>query len=315
MSRKTLFKIIKYTIILLIFFFILKYFYENRYTLNYNQLHFNFMYLGISVLIYVAHIFINAAVWYIITKQNNCNIPFFETIKMRIYSDFGKYIPGKIVAYGILFYSYNQKSISKKRIAVCSFQELIMGTLAAIVIALVSIYFSDIALLRKYYAAFLVMAVVCLIVIYPPVLEFTTNKIMKLLRREPISIISNYAQLVLVLLLFVISWLVFGLGFYFFINSFYTYSISYYFFTTGAFAIAGLLGFVAIFAPAGLGVREGALVFILGYVFTRAISVIISLLSRVWMIFCELIFFLCIFVLSYCIKKPYLKQSTPNEKL
>jgi uncharacterized membrane protein YbhN (UPF0104 family) len=93
--------------------------------------------------------------------------------------------------------------------------------------------------------------------------------------------------------------LVFGLAFYFFIGSFYPFSFENYFFITGAFSIAGLIGFVAVFAPAGLGVREGVLVFTLSMIFPSAIAAIISLISRLWMTICELIVLLIVFVTSY----------------
>ncbi len=309
MKKKTIIKIAKYTVILLIFFFIVKYFYENLNTVQFCELHFNYFYLLISVFIYLLHIFVNVLVWYIITKQNNCSIGLFESIKVRVYSDFGKYIPGKIFAYGILFYSYDQKSISKKKIAVCSFQELIIGTIATIIIALVSIYLSDFDMLRRYNVYFLAMAIMCIVMIHPGILSFVANKLLKLFKREPISIITDYGQIFLVLILFITSWLIFGLGFYFFINSFYEFSFSYYFFTTGAFAIAGLIGMIAVFAPSGLGVREGVLVFLLKYIFPNAIAALISLISRLWMIICELLFLFFIIIMNSLFKKIFSRQA------
>jgi hypothetical protein len=247
----------------------------------------------------------NSVIWFFITKQNNCNICFFETIKVKIYSDLGKYIPGKVFAYGILFYSYDQKGISKKSIAVCSFQELVAGTLAAIIIALVSIYFADIEILNRYRIIFIGLAFACLIMIHPGILKFISNKLLKLLKKEPVTSTSSYLQILLVFVMHFINWLIFGFAFYFFIGSFYPFSFENYFFITGAFSIAGLIGFIAVFAPAGLGVREGVLVFILSLIFPSAIAAIISLISRLWMTVCEL--FVLIMVL---IIKTLLKQKT-----
>lgn len=303
MKKKIVVNILKYTIILLIFFFIFKYLYSNLNSVNLRDIKFNYIYLCFSVLIYLVHIICNSVIWYFITRQNGCSIGFFETLKIRIYSDFGKYIPGKVFAYGILFYNYDVKGISKKKIGICSFQELVAGTLAAIIIALVSIYFSGIEVLSKYNPIFILFAIVCLIVIYPGILRFFANKFLILFKREPITISSSYLQILLILSLFIINWLIFGIGFYFFINSFYNYSLSGYLFTTGAFAIAGLIGFVAIFAPAGLGVREGVLVFTLSFIFPGAIAAIISLISRIWMTICELIVLSVVYCFSLIKKK------------
>lgn len=299
MERKTVIKFVKYTLVLLMFFFIIKFLYANINTLNFDEIHFNYFYLGLSVLIYLAHILCNAVIWYFITKQNQCNMGFFETLKVRIFSDFGKYIPGKVFAYGILFYSYDQKAISKKKIMFCSFQELILGTLAAVIIALVSIFFSDIAILHKYNLIFLGLAIICFVIMHPVILKFITNFFLRTFKKESISITSTYSQMLIILGLFLVSWLVFGWAFYFFINSFFQYSINSYFFTTGAFAIAGLIGFVALFAPAGIGVREGILIFILTFIFPAAIATLISLISRIWMTICELLLLGIVFSLTY----------------
>jgi len=49
-----------------------------------------------------------------------------------------------------------------------------------------------------------------------------------------------------------------------------------------------MLGLIAIFAPRGLGVREGALVYLLSFVMATPVAVIISILTRIWMILIEI---------------------------
>jgi uncharacterized membrane protein YbhN (UPF0104 family) len=59
-------------------------------------------------------------------------------------------------------------------------------------------------------------------------------------------------------------------------------------FLTGALAISSTLGLIAIFAPSGLGVREGALVYILSFMMATPVAVIISILTRVWITLIEI---------------------------
>ena len=289
MKKKTIIKVIKVGIIVLIFFFIGKYLYDNISTLDVSSLKFNYGFLLASVLIYLLHILVNMSVWYLITRQNSCALGFWESLKVRIFSDFGKYIPGKVFAYGILFYSYDQKGISKKKVMVCSLQELIAGTLAAILVSLISLFFVDIDALERYRWILVVMVALSLVLIHPAILKFFLNLVLKTFKREPLELTSTYGQILLDTLLFLLNWLLFGVGFFLFIHSFYDCPISYFFYTTGAFALAGIIGFVAIFAPAGLGVREGVLVFILSKVFPAAVAAIIAVVSRIWMTLCELI--------------------------
>jgi uncharacterized membrane protein YbhN (UPF0104 family) len=79
-----------------------------------------------------------------------------------------------------------------------------------------------------------------------------------------------------------------GVGFYLFVDSVYPVAPQYILFLTGALAISNTIGLVALFAPAGLGVREGALVYILSLVMVAPIAVIISILSRMWVTLIEI---------------------------
>jgi len=303
MKKETLLKIAKYVIILLIFFFIFRYLYMNFSSLKFSDLNFHLGFLLLSVLVYLVHLLFNAFIWHIITLQNHCSINIFEAIKLRIYADFGKYIPGKVFAYGILLFSYEKNNIPKKKIAACSVQEFIISMLAAVVISLFSIYISDIKGLEHYKFIFLALAGGCFIFLYPPILQFLMNIAFRILKKEKIALSNSFGKGLVTLLLSLLSWLIFGWAFYFLIISLYPLSLQYYFFITGAFAIAGIIGFVSVFAPAGLGVREGVLIFTLSFLFTTAISSLISLLSRLWMTLSELLLLSIIFSIDFIVKR------------
>jgi uncharacterized membrane protein YbhN (UPF0104 family) len=76
--------------------------------------------------------------------------------------------------------------------------------------------------------------------------------------------------------------------FYLFIDSVYPVAPQYILFLTGALAASTMLGLMAIFAPSGLGVREGALVYLLSFVMAAPVAVIISILTRIWMTLIEI---------------------------
>jgi uncharacterized membrane protein YbhN (UPF0104 family) len=86
----------------------------------------------------------------------------------------------------------------------------------------------------------------------------------------------------------IISWVIGGVGFYLFVDSVYPVAPPYILFLTGALAISSTLGLIAIFAPSGLGVREGALVYLLLLMMPAPVAVIISILTRIWMTLIEI---------------------------
>jgi uncharacterized membrane protein YbhN (UPF0104 family) len=250
------------------------------------------------VLLYFVHQLFNAVIWHVITVQNHCSINFFEAIKLRIYADFGRYIPGKVFAYGILLFAYEKHKVPMKKIATCSIQEFMTQMLAAVILSLISIFASEIKVLEPYKYIFLLLALGCFIFLYPPLLQLIMNIFFRIFKREKIAISTSFGKVILAMLLFLLSWLVFGWAFYFFINSFYPLSVHHYFFVTGAFSIAAIIGAVAVFAPAGLGVREGVVIFTLSLLFSAAVSSLISILSRLWMTLSEILLLAVVFIID-----------------
>jgi uncharacterized membrane protein YbhN (UPF0104 family) len=68
-----------------------------------------------------------------------------------------------------------------------------------------------------------------------------------------------------------------------FVNSIVSVPWSQYLSLTAAFAFSYTLGFLAIFVPGGLGVREGILILLLSHYFPLPVATLISLFSRLWM--------------------------------
>jgi glycosyltransferase 2 family protein len=303
MKKDRILKFAKYAVILLIFFFIFRYLYLNFNSIKLSELKFNFWFLLLSVLIYFVHVLFNNIIWHVITVQNHCQINIFESIKLRYYADFGRFIPGKVFAYGILWLSYEKQNIPMKKIAACSVQEFITTVLAAVILSLFSIFASGITELEPYKYIFLALALCCFIFLYPPLLQFLMNIIFRIFKREKIILSTSFAKVIVTMLLFLLSWLVFGWSFYFFIRSLYPLSADHYFFITGAFAIASIIGAVSVFAPAGLGVREGVVIFLLSIIFSTAISSLISILSRIWMILSEILLLAIIFLIDLILKR------------
>jgi uncharacterized membrane protein YbhN (UPF0104 family) len=90
-----------------------------------------------------------------------------------------------------------------------------------------------------------------------------------------------------------------GIGFYLFIQSVYPVSSDQILFLTGALAFSNTLGMIALFAPSGLGVREGSLVYILSGVMPGPVAVIISVLTRIWMTLIEIGLIGVIYLVGY----------------
>lgn len=284
--------------IFLIFVFIFRFLYLNCSSLSNYHLRFDFINLFYASMLYIIFSINNTFIWYLITKLNNCNINLLETIRIRLSSEFGKYIPGKIFSYGILLYNYENKNIPKKNIAFCSLQALLIPNLAVLIIALLSLYITDIPEINKY-KFFLIFALAfCFMILHPKILLNASNIFLRIIKKETIDTPFSFRNTINVLIINIINWFIFGLAFYFFINSITDLSFSNFLYSTGAFAISGLMGMIAFFTPAGIGIREGFLILTLSYILPTAVASIIAITCRIWITILDVILFFIVFILA-----------------
>jgi hypothetical protein len=78
------------------------------------------------------------------------------------------------------------------------------------------------------------------------------------------------------------SWLLFGGAFVIFVQAFAPVPHEHLLATAGTVAAAYLAGYLFILAPAGLGMREAAMVLLLAQFLTPGVAAVVAVLSRVW---------------------------------
>ena len=135
---------------------------------------------------------------------------------------------------------------------------------------------------------YLPLILVFVISLYPRVMEKILNWGLKKLKKEPVKINLNFKENLFFTLLFMLAWGVYGVAFNIFIMSLTDSPLSNWPFLTSIFAFSYIIGFLSIFVPGGLGVREGILVYYLSSYFPLPVATLIALLSRLWMTAVEL---------------------------
>ena len=290
-------KTIKFLFVFIIFAFLGKYIFQNVTQLKEVNFEFNYLLLFLSLLICCLFLLFQYFLWHFITKVNNCNIGLIKTLYSKGLSNFGKYIPGKIFGYAILFTAYSEEKISKREISICMFIDLVASLLGSLFVVIFSILFIETPLKREVYLISIISLLFLGIIIHPSILNFFSKVFFRKIKLNPPAIKFSYFKILKFIFLFSINWLLFALSFFVFINAFIPLSFQSFFFTTAAVVISGLIGFVAIFVPAGLGVREGVLSVSLAMVIPEFFAGIISLASRIWLTIGEIIVFGIVFLI------------------
>lgn len=292
----------KLLIVGIIFIFIGRFIFNNIDELRANLFHFNLIYLSISLILTVLYVFIYSLIWHYLTVKSNCSIDFGKTITARVNAEFGKYVPGRALGLAIILYWYNRERQSKKLVSFCLLFEYIATLLGAIIAFLISIYFVDVDAFNKYRLLALFFALCFTITIHPVFLEFILNKILKLVKYEEIRIEITYADMLKIVLFNVMNWLLLGMAMFFLINAVYLLSFNDVLFIIASFSLASFFGLIALITPAGLGVRESILIFVLSILIPKSIAGVISVLSRLWLLLAETILF-CLVIVFNKLKK------------
>ncbi|MEO0075546.1 MAG: lysylphosphatidylglycerol synthase domain-containing protein [candidate division WOR-3 bacterium] len=290
MKRIPLKRILGVFIIIIFFYFIIKSLYENWYNLKEAKLRFEIYYLLLSYIMMFITFILVAFTWKKNLQMLNENISLITAIKINAISVLPKYAPGKV--WGIIgkVYLAKKEGISEHSSVITISLETILYLLSGIILFLVT----SLSIIKSNftYLYYLLIIPICLIAIYPPILIRITNFFLKLFKRPTIDIMPHYYQILILLLLYMLSWILQGIGVFFLISSFYSIPFKSILIISGLHAFSWVVGFLSIIAPAGLGVKEGIFSYFLSYILPVGIAAISSLLVRIWGTIGELLYFL-----------------------
>lgn len=258
--------------------------------------------LVLSIICLVINLTISTYVWKKILSFFYVSLSFYQSYKIMSVSEMGKYIPGKVWRYLGQIY-LGQKAGLPRSITFFSMVLLFVAyNLAGILVFIFSLLF------WQRFSPFLISAlmflfiVISLAIFYPPILNKVLKISFRLFKKEALAVKTGFGQILKTLLILIIDWIIFGIGVYLLINSFYSINFHQTVILCGIFAISVTSGILSFFVPAGLGVREGVLSYLLGLFIPVSMAILISLFMRAWIILGELVCFL----LALKIKEPKL---------
>ena len=296
-TKKFLIRSAQVIIILLIFYFLIKALVSNWTQVKDFDWKFNYSLLTISFVIQILTLLWLLKIWKWILRKTGASIPFRKLFRAWFISNLGKYIPGKVWQFLGMLFLLEKEGVPKKN----TFSTGVLGqTLSVISGLLIAALFlgSDVysgilsrnPVLMMILIAFF-MGVLALI-FYPKLLERIINFGLRILKKDQILLDLSSKNIFLYILSYCLAWFSFGLAFTIFIKAFTPAPLGIYPGLTGAFAFSFNIGFLALFAPGGIGVREGVLVLLLESYFPAPVAILISILSRLWISVVEVLCFL-----------------------
>jgi len=226
-----------------------------------------------------------------------------------------RYIPGNVWQYLGMVYLCQEAGIG--RVQTLTSVVLHQAVSVGAGLAVAGVYFLltwDVALGARL-LPFLAILPVALFLLQPRVFGRAINALLVRLGRPPIQFALTSRDLLALFVTHVISWLLYGVGFYLFARAAYPVGLSELPRLGAAFAAAYVIGFLSLLTPSGLGVREGVLIYLLSLSLPLPVATVLAVASRLWLIAGELASTaLALLVRSPKDQRPKTKDQGPRTK-
>ncbi|MDE6030801.1 MAG: flippase-like domain-containing protein [Oscillospiraceae bacterium] len=297
-NKDKLLKALKITFGVLVVVFLAWYFWKNWDEFSEKIMNVNIGIFIVSMLFYFVYKITLASLWHYITKINGCSIKYEKAVTSYLYSILGKYIPGKVFMLAARLTYYKEEDAPLSKVTVCFFIENVCTLLGAAMLFIVSLFFFPNELLENYKWLTLLLITAFFVCIHPKIINFVLRLIGKIFKKN-LEIPMKYSQMLKVVLLFIGNWLIVGFGFFILTKSIYpAVEWSQLLYCAGIWGVSAIMGILAIFAPSGLGVREGIIVAGLMLIMPQSDAMVISVVSRLWQTIPELLLVVMAFVYS-----------------
>jgi glycosyltransferase 2 family protein len=221
--------------------------------------------------------------WRALLADLGSPLPLPAAIRVMFIGQLGKYVPGAVWAVAAQVELARDYDVPRRRSVTASLVGMATTLVVALVVTGVMLPLTSSGAVRRYWwvLAITPLAIACL---YPPVVKFLLNLVLRVARREPLEKAVGVGGMARALGWTFLGWGFYGLHAWLLISSFAHGSWSHVLvLSVGAYALAWSVGFLIIFFPGGIGPREAVLIFVLTPVMPAASALIVALASRMVM--------------------------------
>ncbi|MCX7025035.1 MAG: hypothetical protein NT080_10495 [Spirochaetes bacterium] len=239
----------------------------------------------LSVTAGVAYLFLSTFIWIrMLFRLNPAVRPSWDLLAVYAKSWMGRYIPGKVAWIAGKIHFASRFGIPASQLGVTSFLEAGIQMATQLIISL-AIVLADghFGMLPDGLRLLTLLAILGLVVsLLPPVFNLAISLLLKIMKRSvDHNVTVTWTAVGEMTVLYSVGYLLLGATYFFSLGSFMPdLDPALFAFTTAGISIAGTLGILALFAPSGLGVREGFIVLFLSLVMPVELAVVSAVVLR-----------------------------------
>jgi uncharacterized membrane protein YbhN (UPF0104 family) len=222
---------------------------------------------------------INALSWRAVMRSVGLEASIPAAMRVFFLSQMGKYVPGSVWPVLAQAEFARDHGVSRARAMTGSIVAMVVGVVTAAGVGLIGVVVTvPDAVARYWWVAPVAVGLVALLV--PPVLRRVVALAFRVTRRTEEPAHVSGAALAASTAWSVLMWLLLGVQAWLLLREIAPGPAATYVLATGAFALAWLVGFLVVIAPAGAGAREAALVWLLSSAATAPQALSVALVSR-----------------------------------
>lgn len=296
----------KYVFLVLVVIFMYRFFKRNINDIRDANITINWKTFIVSLCIYFVYKTTQASLWHYITVLDNCAIAHGKAVTTYLYSTLGKYIPGKVFTLAARFPAYDEQGVPMRKVTICFLLENLCTLFGAAFLFVISLFFFPNDIIKDYRYLIVVCIIAFFICINPKIINFFLGILEKITHKKDLVIEINYISMIKIVVLFIFNWIIAGIGFYMLVNSFVPISPSKMLYVGGIFGLAVTVGFFAVFAPSGIGVREAVMIFgftTMTNLMPAGMAGVVAVVSRLWVSVAELILIAAAAIINKIVKK------------
>lgn len=243
--------------------------------------------LALSLILAVAGIAFHPWVLARLMKALGQPVSYLEAVALSFIPLQAKYLPGGVwpLVFTIEFYRERgyRRSLAVSATTLFTALNVVSGLGIGASLGLKTLYPG----LPRWWVA--VAVVLVMVALHPSISVPILNRVLGYLKRPPLEAELRYSQLLGLALVCALAWAIYAAGFAALAHSFASIAMDDYPRLLAICALGRTLGFLAIFAPDGLGVRESIYLLGLSPLLGKGIALAVTLSARLWSAVSELV--------------------------
>lgn len=243
--------------------------------------------LAVSVVFCSLVLLWGVLVWQYLLRKCGLRVPFRPLARAWFLSNLGKYIPGVVWQFVSLAQLGPSVGLTPAVTVMSLLVQMGFQLLSAGVLGVWLLPVEVAGKLGPFLPALRLLTPLALVAIHPRVIAGTLGLVGRVSKREMPRWEGSWLDGLAVFLLSAVSWVLAGAAFFVFLTSFVDLPASTLGPVIGMNALAFIVAYVVVIAPAGIGFKEAALALLLAGYVPPGVAAALALAARPWSIVCE----------------------------